>query len=108
MAIVEKTWRGIIIRVRVSPNSSSCAVNGIMEAADGAKMLKISLNSVPEKGKANKELIEFMAKKLKTAKSNLEIISGEGERVKRILIHGKRKEIEESLINWLGDVLFDQ
>ena len=66
--IVEKHKKGIVIRVRVSPNSSSCSVNGIMTAADGAKMLKISVNAVPEKGKANKELIEFIAKRVRLPK----------------------------------------
>ena len=41
-----------------------------------------------EKGKANKELLSFLAKRLKTAKSNFEIISGASERCKRILIKG--------------------
>ena len=86
--IVEKHKKGIVIRVRVSPNSSSCSVNGIMTAADGAKMLKISVNAVPEKGKANKELIEFIAK--------------------RLLLYGKVKELEEKLFNWLGDMTDDR
>jgi 23S rRNA (cytidine1920-2'-O)/16S rRNA (cytidine1409-2'-O)-methyltransferase len=68
----EKHKNGMIVRVRLSPNSSSCSVNGIMDAADGHKLLKISVNSVPEKGKANKELIEFIAKKLKLPKSTIE------------------------------------
>ena len=65
LAFAEKHKNGMMIRVRLSPNSSSCAVNGVMEAADGYKLLKISVNAVPEKGKANKELIEFVAKKIR-------------------------------------------
>lgn len=41
---------------------------------------------MPEKGKANKELIAFLAKKLKIAKSSLQIISGELDRWKKIAI----------------------
>ena len=41
---------------------------------------------MPEKGKANKELIAFLAKKLKIAKSSLQIISGELDRWKKIVI----------------------
>lgn len=96
------------MRVRINPNSSSCAVNGIMEAAEGSKMLKISIRAVPEKGKANKELIEFVAQKLKLPKSSLEIVSGETDRVKRILIRGKSKDISERLLDWLGDVMNDE
>lgn len=106
--IVEKHKKGIVIRVRISPNSSSCSVNGIMTAADGVKMLKISVNAVPEKGKANKELIEFIAKRVRLPKSDIEIIGGETERVKRLLLYGKAKELEEKLFNWLGDMADDR
>lgn len=105
LEFAEKHKNGMIIRVRLSPNSSSCAVNGIMEAADGHKLLKISVNSVPEKGRANKELIEFVAKKIKVAKSSVEIISGDTERVKRLLINGNFAELEEKIIYWLGDIV---
>lgn len=41
---------------------------------------------MPEKGKANKELIAFLAKKLKITKSSIQIISGELDRWKKIAI----------------------
>ncbi len=41
---------------------------------------------MPEKGKANKELIAFLAKKLKIAKSSIKIISGELDRWKKLTI----------------------
>ncbi len=104
LSFAEKHKNGMIIRVRLSPNSSSCSVNGIMAAADGYNLLKISVNAVPEKGKANKELIEFIAKKIKLPKSTIEIISGDTERVKRLLLNGKFNELEEKIINWLGDM----
>ena len=97
--IVEKHKKGIVIRVRISPNSSSCSVNGIMTAADGAKMLKISVNA---------ELIEFIAKRVRLPRSDIEIIGGETERVKRLLLYGKVKELEEKLFNWLGDMTDDR
>lgn len=53
---------------------------------DGTEFLKINIISVPEKGKANQELIAWLSKKLKTAKSNITIISGELDRYKKILI----------------------
>ena len=79
---------GIILNVRIMPNASVCGARGVFTDADGAEYLKISVVSIPEKGKANKELLSFLAKRLKTAKSNFEIISGASERCKRILIKG--------------------
>ena len=70
-------------------NMNDELLGGLPESdADGAEYLKISVVSIPEKGKANKELLSFLAKRLKTAKSNFEIISGASERCKRILIKG--------------------
>ena len=86
MTVAEQSIKGTILRVRLSPNSSSCKVNGIFINADGAKYLKISVISIPEKGKANKELINFLAKKLKIAKSDIEIISGDTDRMKKVLL----------------------
>lgn len=97
--------KGLVIRVRISPNSSSCLVNGVMEAADGAKMLKISLKSVPEKGKANKELMDFLAKKMQIPKIDIELLSGETQRVKKILLYGDTKTLKKQLYNWLGDMV---
>lgn len=76
------------MNVRIMPNASVCGARGVFTDADGAEYLKISVVSIPEKGKANKELLSFLAKRLKTAKSNFEIISGASERCKRILIKG--------------------
>lgn len=89
----EQNNEGIILRVRLMPNSSSCSIMGFFINADNQKFLKISVCSVPEKGKANKELINFLSKKIKISKSNFEIISGELDRSKKLLIHGDKENI---------------
>lgn len=76
----------MLLRVRLQPNSSSCRVNGFFVDADNNEFLKICVVSVPEKGKANKELINFLAKKMKIAKSKFEIVSGELDHYKKIRI----------------------
>ena len=83
--VLEIKDNGYVLRVRLQPNSSSCSVKGILSTPDG-DFLKISVVSVPEKGKANKELINFLVKKLKLAKSNIEIISGELDKYKKVLL----------------------
>ena len=79
-----------ILRVRLAPNSSSCKTLGTTEDANGNVFLKISVISVPEKGKANKDLISFLSKKLKIAKSEIEIISGELDKWKKIRINSNK------------------
>ena len=63
---------GYVLRIRVTPNASKCGVSGTFSDSIGAVFLKISLISVPEKGKANQELIKYLAKqrtRLKPKKS---------------------------------------
>lgn len=95
---------GIILRVRLSPNSSSCSVKGIFTDAAGADFLKINVISVPEKGKANKELISLLAKLLHIAKSDIQILSGETDRYKKILITAMNDDIVRIFELWKKDV----
>ncbi len=48
--------------------------------------LKCYLKSPPEKGKANKELIALLSKRLKLPAASIAIISGATARIKRIKI----------------------
>lgn len=68
-------------RVRVKPNSKQ---RKILEELDGS--LTVYLKSPPVDGKANKELIEVLAKKFHVAKSYITIKSGASSRQKLIEI----------------------
>jgi uncharacterized protein (TIGR00251 family) len=78
----------MIITVKLTPKASKNAVQGWAEDADGQKILKCSVTTVPEKGKANKALIELLAKHYKVAKSNINIVRGDTDRLKTIEIQG--------------------
>ena len=86
MAFYQKTENGYLLRVRLTPNSSLLKTNGIFVGAEEEQYLKINVISVPEKGKANKELIDFLAKKLGIGKSALSVVSGETDRFKKICV----------------------
>lgn len=100
----EKSIQGYILRVRLSPNSSSCRTNGIIQDAKGDSFLKINVVSIPEKGKANKELTEFLASRLKITKSSIRIISGESGQWKKIVIASERP-LEEKLFSLAKETL---
>ena len=86
MAFYQKVKDGYIIRVRLTPNSSFVKTGGIMQDAKGEEYLKINVISVPEKGKANKEMLDFLSKKLNIAKSSFSIYCGQTDRMKKIMI----------------------
>lgn len=68
------------IRVKVIPKASRTELAGYLP--DGTWKVKIA--AAPEKGKANRELIEFIAGHLGIAKSRVHIVSGETSQLKRI------------------------
>lgn len=102
----EKTHHSFILRVRVTPNSSKCAVSGIFTDSQGQNYLKINLTAVPEKGKANLELIRFLSKTLKQSKSAFALISGETDRYKRLELTTSTPDETEILLQQL-EVLND-
>lgn len=71
----------IIFDIRVIPRSSRSEIVG---EHDGA--LKVKLASPPVDGAANAELIKLFAKKFGVSKSDVEIVSGETSKNKRIKI----------------------
>ena len=98
----ESTNKGILLRVRLSPNSSCCKICGIFTTPDNEDYLKISVISVPEKGKANSELVSWLAKQLKIAKSDINIVSGELDRYKKILITNINEQVLEKLNSFIS------
>ena len=67
--------------IKVTPSSSRQ-----QWTLDKNGTLKCFLKSPPEKGKANKELIELLSNTLGIAKKEIEIISGLTSRKKRVTI----------------------
>jgi hypothetical protein len=83
-----------LLFVRVTPNSSSTKISGKFVDEKNQEYLKINVAAVPEDGKANEELIKFLAKKLKISKSQIEIIRGETSRIKVARIDADISEID--------------
>lgn len=92
---------GLTVAIRLTPNARNTGFGGLMDVADNKTALKVSINAVPEDGKANKELIAFLAKSWKLPKSALSILSGHTSRLKIILIEGDGKQILAQLSAWL-------
>lgn len=84
----------MILKVKITPNSS---INKIV-GWEG-DILKIRLNAVPEKGKANQALITFLHKTLQIPKQSIQLVRGETSRIKLLEIHGLSKEQIDELIS---------
>lgn len=69
----------LIIKLKISPNASK------NEIIKNDTEIKVKITAQPIENKANKALIEFLSKKFKVAKSNIEIVKGETSKEKTLL-----------------------
>jgi uncharacterized protein (TIGR00251 family) len=74
---------GTILPVRAQPGARRNEIRGVQDG-----QLKVCVTQSPERGKANKALIEVLSKSLKLKKSQIELISGETSHQKRFVVHG--------------------
>ncbi len=91
--IYEKTSDGIKLFIKVSPKASANLIRGVEAVSDNQTAVKILVTAVPEEGKANKAVINLLAKMLKLPKSDMCVIQGETSKVKTLLIKGDQTHI---------------
>jgi uncharacterized protein len=91
---LESHTDGVILLVRAQPGARRNEIRG---EQDG--MLKVCVTQSPEKGKANKALVELLSKKLGLKKSQIELISGETSHHKKFLVRGMTLQELHSLLN---------
>jgi uncharacterized protein (TIGR00251 family) len=72
---------GTTITVKVTPGARKSAVIGMENG-----ILKVHLHAAPEKGAANKELLNVLSEYLKVSKRQLVILKGTTSRIKVIEI----------------------
>ncbi|UCF44581.1 MAG: YggU family protein [Planctomycetota bacterium] len=74
---------GVVFTVKIVPGSSWTGVSGLLDG-----MVKIKVSAPPEKGKANRCLVKFLAKQIGVKKNVVSIISGETNPVKDVQVLG--------------------
>jgi uncharacterized protein (TIGR00251 family) len=83
MLALESHCDGTILPVRAQPGARRNEIRGVQDG-----MLKVCVTQSPEKGKANKAVVEVLSKTLRLRKSKIELIAGETSRQKRFLVRG--------------------
>lgn len=84
---------GVRFDVLAKPKASRNAVIGIHDGA-----LKIAVTAAPERGKANKAIINMLSKQLKIPKNSIKIVSGETSSRKIIEINGVSSGVIKKLV----------
>ena len=80
---LRETTEGVVLNVRVVPRAPRSVVQGLLGDA-----LKIRLAAPPVEGKANTELVRYLAEELDLHVSRVQLLSGATGRNKRVLIQG--------------------
>ncbi len=82
------------ITIRVQPNADRNEFLGL-----SGDVLRLKIAAPPLKGRANKELVDFLSRNLITNKENVSIVSGHTARRKVVAISGlNRHQILERLL----------
>ncbi len=71
----------VVLRVRVSPGASRSEVQGMREGE-----LWVRVAAAPEKGRANRELVAWLARLLGVPRSTVAVVAGETSRHKRLAL----------------------
>ena len=87
MINIREVEGGVVVSVKVQPNASRDRVVG-----EHGDQLKIAVTVAPEKGKANKVVIKVLSRLLDVKSSDIEILSGETSREKKVLIRNISEE----------------
>ena len=81
--LVKEVDGGVVFSVKVVPGSSRTALCGLL-----AGTLKVKVSAAPEKGKANRRLVGFLAGQLGVRKNAVGIVSGQISPVKQVQVSG--------------------
>tara|TARA_B100000959_G_C14763247_1_gene534263 strand:+ start:150 stop:431 length:282 start_codon:yes stop_codon:yes gene_type:complete len=83
-----------VLEFKVVPGASRTEIADVE-----GNVIRIRVAAPPEKGKANKELLRFLAQKFCFPKSNVMLLSGETSRRKRVVMEGlSEKEAQRALL----------
>ena len=84
MVNLEHDERGVIMPVRAQAGARR---SGIMGIHDG--MLRVAVTVAPEKGKANRAIINVLSDAIGVPKSSIQLLTGETSARKRFLVIGQ-------------------
>lgn len=93
--MLKQSDNGILVNLKIVPNSSKNDI--ILED----EFIKVKVTAQPIEGKANKALIEFLSKKFKIPKTNIELVKGETTKEKTLFFRTSDTEKQKLIVSSL-------
>lgn len=94
MNYISSTDNKTLLRIYVQPGASK---NEIVGLYGEPPRLKIKITAPPEDGKANLEVVSFLAKTLGISKTSVELIRGQQSRQKDLVIDMQEEDVRKYL-----------
>ncbi len=85
----------IVLNIRVVPRAAKDGVQGVL-----GDELKVRIQAPPVEGKANAYLVKYLAKLWDIPRADIEILSGETGRNKRLQISRPNTELRKTLLSF--------
>lgn len=79
---------GVRLAVKVTPKASREAVGGLADLGEGKCALSVKVTAPADKGAANAAVIALLAKRLRMAKRDITLVSGDTSRQKVLHLAG--------------------
>ena len=96
MTVTRAAKDGLLLKVRLTPRAACDAVDGVKD-----DHLQARVRAVPEDGRANKALVELVAREIGVAKSTVCVAAGQTHRLKTLLISGDAEALQTRVAAWL-------
>ena len=95
--LIKTHGNNVVFSVKVVPGASKTKIIGLLGDA-----LKVTVASVPEKGKANKALVAHLAKLFNCSKSMVTVVSGMTNPQKQVQVEAMNiQTLERYLAQWI-------
>ena len=85
---MEQITEGVKLQVKVVPKARSNIIENWPPDENISNEFKFRPTAPPEKGQANKAVIDILSKQLKVSKSNVILLTGETSKNKTFLLKG--------------------
>ena len=90
----------VVLTVRLTPRAARDSVDGVGALSDGRAVALARVRAVPDKGEANRALVELLAKTLRVPKSAVAVIAGATARLKQVRITGEPQGLSAAIEAW--------
>ena len=86
--LLRRSAEGVRVAVRLMPSARAERIEGIVQDAAGAPVLKVAVTAPPVEGRANEALLQLLAREWRVPRRDLSLATGAANRNKVVHVAG--------------------